>query len=113
MAFYTTYLDNMETDSTDNSPSTSLDTPVLHIYVDEENGAYTELIKKYEVKVNQHNQMIQNNLYPDSVLICWSHQNQVVLSWQILKKVDYKVVAMMKQRGKTLPFYVYARSSIR
>lgn len=114
MALYTTYLDPMEVDSTDDTQNEVLDdTPVLHLFVDEENGAYTELVKKYRLKVNEHNNMVRTNKYPDSGFDLFvPPQSSGVVPVHGRKKVDYRVIAMMQQQDKTLPFYIYARSSI-
>lgn len=114
MALYTTYLSQMEVDSTDDMQSeVSNDMPVLHLFVDEENGAYTELVKKYTEKVNEHNNMVKNDKYPDSGFDLFvPPESSGVVPVHGRKKVDYKVIAMMQQHGKTLPFYIYPRSSI-
>lgn len=108
MAFYTTYFDSMDVDK----PNT---VPVLHLFVDndEENGSYSELVRKYENKVAEHNMMIEQNKYPDSGFDLFvPPESSGVVPAHGRKKVDYKVIAMMREHDKTLPFYVYARSSI-
>lgn len=103
---------SMEVDNTADMRVNS-DTPVLHLFIDEENGAHTELVKKYENQVNIHNQMMCTNPYPDSGFDMYvPPEYSGMINVNARKKVDFKIIAMMQQGNQTIPFYIYARSSI-
>lgn len=85
--------------------------PRLHLYIDCNDD---ELFKKYEQKIENHNNMINDNIYPDSGFdLLIPEEDSGIIRGNQRKKIDYKVICTMEGNNNTfIPFYIYPRSSI-
>ena len=84
--------------------------PTFYIYFDSIDKQLKEL---YYNRCLDHNNMVNMNKYPDSgfdLLIPDEYSGDIPVNTR--KKIDYKIVGVMKESNICTPFYIYPRSSI-
>lgn len=88
----------------------NMDIPTFHFLIDNNDE---ELKKKYINQVNKHNDMINNNRFPDSGFdLMIPYESSGTIEKNHRNKVNYKIIGVMIYNNKYLPYYIYPRSSI-